>query len=78
MKDEDEWEAMWEQQHELASQKMYSLCSELGVLFLKVGVQCAWVRPVLFFLSSSLIFKCPQPHPAKIGSDPILNRLLKF
>jgi len=37
VKDEDEREAMWEQQHELASQKMYSL-----------------------------------------GSDPILNRLLKF
>jgi len=26
VKDEDEREAMWEQQHELASQKMYSLC----------------------------------------------------
>ncbi|CAD6334718.1 unnamed protein product [Miscanthus lutarioriparius] len=36
VKDEDEREAMWEQQHELASQKTYSLCSELGVLFLKV------------------------------------------
>jgi hypothetical protein len=29
---------MWEQQHELGAQKMYSLCSELGGLFLKVGV----------------------------------------
>ncbi|ONM35464.1 Protein kinase superfamily protein [Zea mays] len=36
VKDEDEREAMWEQQHELGAQKMYSLCSELGGLFLKV------------------------------------------
>jgi len=35
VKDEDEREAMWEQQHKLATQKMYSLCSELGVPFLK-------------------------------------------
>jgi hypothetical protein len=49
VKDEDEREAMWEQQHKLATQKMYSLCSELGVPFLKVGVQCACVRSVLFF-----------------------------
>jgi hypothetical protein len=38
VKDEEEREAMWEQQHELGAQKMYSLCSELGGLFLKVGV----------------------------------------
>lgn len=34
---------MWEQQHELGAQKMYSLCSELGGLFLKV-------LPASFFL----------------------------
>jgi hypothetical protein len=36
VKDEDEREALWEQQHEIGAQKMYSLCSELGGLFLKV------------------------------------------
>ncbi|KAJ3678196.1 hypothetical protein LUZ60_001999 [Juncus effusus] len=30
-------EAMWERQHELAAEKMYSLCSELGGLFLKAA-----------------------------------------
>ena len=48
MKDEDEREAMWEQQHELGAQKMYSLCSELGGLFLKVGV-LGFARPILIF-----------------------------
>lgn len=43
VKDEEEREAMWEQQHELGAQKMYSLCSELGGLFLKV-------LPASFFL----------------------------
>jgi hypothetical protein len=36
VKDEGEREALWEQQHEIGAQKMYSLCSELGGLFLKV------------------------------------------
>jgi aarF domain-containing kinase len=36
IRDEGEREAMWEQQHEIGAQKMYSLCSELGGLFLKV------------------------------------------
>ncbi|XP_073004097.1 uncharacterized protein [Typha latifolia] len=52
VKDEEKREAMWERQHELAAEKMYSLCSELGGLFLK-GAQilgkpdlapAAWVR----------------------------------
>lgn len=38
VKDEDEREAMWEQQHEIGAQKLYSLCSELGGFFLKVPV----------------------------------------
>jgi hypothetical protein len=67
VKDEDEREAMWEQQHELGAQKMYSLCSELGGLFLKVGV-LGFARPILIFLSSSLIFKCPHSHPPKKGA----------
>ncbi|RWV92771.1 hypothetical protein GW17_00044819 [Ensete ventricosum] len=36
VKDAEKREAMWERQHELAADKMYSLCSELGGLFLKV------------------------------------------
>ena len=35
----EEREALWEQQHELGAQKMYSLCSELGGLFLKIHTQ---------------------------------------
>ncbi|KAG9446405.1 hypothetical protein H6P81_012533 [Aristolochia fimbriata] len=45
-------EAMWEAQHELAADKIYSLCSELGGFFLKVAqligkpdlAPAAWVR----------------------------------
>lgn len=36
VKDAEKREAMWDRQHELAADKMYSLCSELGGLFLKV------------------------------------------
>ncbi|AQK98918.1 Protein kinase [Zea mays] len=41
VKDEDELETMWERQHELGAEKMYSLCSELGGLFLKVDFEQA-------------------------------------
>ncbi|RLN24178.1 hypothetical protein C2845_PM07G31890 [Panicum miliaceum] len=52
VKDEEERETMWEQQHELGAQKMYSLCSELGGLFLKAAqilgkpdlAPMAWVK----------------------------------
>jgi hypothetical protein len=37
VKDAEKREAMWERQHDLAADKMYSLCSELGGLFLKVS-----------------------------------------
>ncbi|KAL5223340.1 hypothetical protein ABZP36_028053 [Zizania latifolia] len=51
-KDEEQREAMWEQQHELGAQKMYSLCSELGGFFLKAAqilgkpdlAPMAWVK----------------------------------
>ncbi|XP_038987373.1 aarF domain-containing protein kinase 1-like isoform X2 [Phoenix dactylifera] len=51
-KDAEKREAMWERQHELAADKMYSLCSELGGLFLKAAqilgkpdlAPAAWVR----------------------------------
>jgi hypothetical protein len=29
-------EAMWERQHELAAEKIYAMCSDLGGFFLKV------------------------------------------
>uniref|UniRef100_A0A0E0JSE4 ABC1 atypical kinase-like domain-containing protein n=1 Tax=Oryza punctata TaxID=4537 RepID=A0A0E0JSE4_ORYPU len=55
VKDEEEREAMWEQQHELGAQKMYSLCSELGGLFLKAAqilgkpdlAPMAWVKSLV-------------------------------
>ena len=55
VKDEEEREAMWEQQHELGAQKMYSLCYELRGLFLKVGV--------LRFPCSSFYFLRLSPAP---------------
>lgn len=36
VKDVQKQEAMWDQQHELAAQKIYAMCSELGGFFLKV------------------------------------------
>ncbi|XP_068667368.1 uncharacterized protein [Aristolochia californica] len=36
VKGAEKQEAMWEAQHELAAEKIYSLCSELGGFFLKV------------------------------------------
>ncbi|GJM92161.1 hypothetical protein PR202_ga08596 [Eleusine coracana subsp. coracana] len=55
VKDEDEREALWEQQHEIGAQKMYSLCSELGGLFLKAAqilgrpdlAPMAWVKRLI-------------------------------
>ncbi|KAK1363238.1 AarF domain-containing kinase [Heracleum sosnowskyi] len=36
-KDAQKQEAMWERQHELAAEKIYSMCSDLGGFFLKVA-----------------------------------------
>lgn len=36
VKDEAERERIWEERHEIAAEKIYSLCSELGGFFLKV------------------------------------------
>ncbi|XP_074570087.1 uncharacterized protein LOC141826703 [Curcuma longa] len=52
IRDAAKQEEMWERQHELAAEKMYSLCSELGGLFLKAAqilgkpdlAPAAWVR----------------------------------
>ncbi|KAK2971354.1 hypothetical protein RJ640_030320 [Escallonia rubra] len=51
-KDVQKQEAMWEGQHELAAEKIYSMCSDLGGFFLKVAqiigkpdlAPAAWVR----------------------------------
>lgn len=52
MKDEARREEMWERQHEISADKMYSLCSEMGGLFLKAAqilgkpdlAPAAWVK----------------------------------
>ena len=36
VKDLQKQEAMWERQHELAADKIYAMCSDLGGFFLKV------------------------------------------
>lgn len=51
-KDVKKQEAMWERQHELAADKIYSMCADLGGFFLKVAqivgkpdlAPAAWVR----------------------------------
>lgn len=51
-KDAQKQEAMWERQHELAADKIYAMCSDLGGFFLKVAqivgkpdlAPAAWVR----------------------------------
>nr|GLL34876.1 uncharacterized protein LOC109156165 isoform X2 [Ipomoea trifida] len=51
-KDVQKQEAMWERQHEVAAEKIYNMCSELGGFFLKVAqiigkpdlAPAAWVR----------------------------------
>lgn len=40
VKDEAERERMWERRHEIAADKIYSLCTELGGFFLKVISCC--------------------------------------
>ncbi|XP_015580387.1 uncharacterized protein slr0889 isoform X1 [Ricinus communis] len=52
VKDVQKQEAMWEMQHELAADKIYAMCSDLGGFFLKVAqvigkpdlAPTAWVR----------------------------------
>lgn len=51
-KDVNKQEAMWERQHELAAEKIYSMCSDMGGFFLKIAqiigkpdlAPAAWVR----------------------------------
>ncbi|KAI9173463.1 hypothetical protein LWI28_001695 [Acer negundo] len=52
VKDVEKQEAMWERQHEVAAEKIYAMCSDLGGFFLKVAqiigkpdlAPAAWVR----------------------------------
>ncbi|XP_012079901.1 uncharacterized protein slr0889 isoform X2 [Jatropha curcas] len=52
VKDVQKQEAMWERQHELAADKIYAMCSDLGGFFLKIAqiigkpdlAPAAWVR----------------------------------
>ncbi|KAG8638730.1 uncharacterized protein slr0889 [Manihot esculenta] len=52
IKDVQKQEAMWERQHELAAEKIYAMCSDLGGFFLKIAqvlgkpdlAPAAWVR----------------------------------
>ncbi|KAH9776659.1 protein kinase superfamily protein [Citrus sinensis] len=52
VKDVQKQDAMWERQHELAAEKIYAMCSDLGGFFLKVAqvvgkpdlAPAAWVR----------------------------------
>ncbi|KAJ4837614.1 hypothetical protein Tsubulata_044299 [Turnera subulata] len=52
VKDVQKQEAMWEKQHELAAEKIYAMCSDLGGFFLKIAqiigkpdlAPAAWVR----------------------------------
>jgi hypothetical protein len=45
VKDVQKQEAMWERQHEIAADKIFSMCSDLGGFFLKVFLH----RSILLF-----------------------------
>ncbi|XVE54533.1 hypothetical protein DITRI_Ditri03aG0089300 [Diplodiscus trichospermus] len=55
VKDVQKQEAMWERQHELAADKIYAMCSDLGGFFLKVAqiigkpdlAPAAWVKKLV-------------------------------
>lgn len=63
MKDAQKQEAMWERQHELAADKIFSMCSDLGGFFLKIAqiigkpdlAPAAWVK--------RLVTLCDQAPP---------------
>lgn len=79
VKDEEEREAMWEQQHEIGAQKMYSLCSELGGLFLKAAqilgkpdlAPTAWVKRLV-----TLCDKAPST-PIEVVRDVVEKQFCK-
>lgn len=58
-KDVQKQEAMWERQHEVAAEKIYNMCSELGGFFLKVlanFLACNFLFGILVRESSKTIY----------------------
>lgn len=47
-KDVHKQEAMWERQHELAAEKIYSMCSDMGGFFLKVYINAFGILAFCF------------------------------
>ncbi|ONK71185.1 uncharacterized protein A4U43_C04F5760 [Asparagus officinalis] len=74
VKDAEKQDAMWEKQHELGADKMYSLCSDLGGLFLKAAqilgkpdlAPAAWVK--------KLVTLCDQ---APATPFPVVQKVLE-
>lgn len=74
VKDAKRQDEMWEKQHELGAEKMYSLCSELGGLFLKAAqilgkpdlAPAAWVK--------RLVTLCDQ---APATSFPVVQQIIE-
>lgn len=52
VKDVRKQEEMWERQHELAAEKIYSMCADLGGFFLKV----IGYFPFLFLFKSLFVW----------------------
>ena len=50
-KDVKKQEAMWERQHELAADKIYNMCADLGGFFLKVLLLIAPLKFLIFYTS---------------------------
>ncbi|XP_020590905.1 uncharacterized protein LOC110031832 [Phalaenopsis equestris] len=79
VKDAGEQEAMWERQHEIAAEKMYFLCSDLGGLFLKAAqifgkpdlAPAAWVRRLV-----TLYDRAPET-PVKVVQQMVEEELGK-
>lgn len=74
VEDVEKQDAMWEKQHEVGAEKMYSLCSELGGLFLKAAqilgkpdlAPAAWVK--------RLVTLCDQ---APATPFPVVRKILE-
>lgn len=55
-KDVKKQEVMWEKQHEVAADKIYNMCSELGGFFLKVLLQLGKLSVYLFIMDFVSLF----------------------
>lgn len=56
-KDVQKQEAMWERQHEVAAEKIYSMCSDLGGFFLKVCINSFGICYFISFCVSHTGFR---------------------